>query len=57
MIVFLIGLFAQVGQVIMFREVMALFHGTELLFGAVLGGWVIWTAVGVAAAEFFLKKN
>ncbi|MGD2087507.1 MAG: hypothetical protein PVH61_15080 [Candidatus Aminicenantes bacterium] len=41
----------------MFREVMALFHGTELLFGALLGGWVIWTAAGVAAAEFFLKKK
>jgi spermidine synthase len=57
MTVFLIGFFAQVGQVIMFREVMALFHGTELLFGTVLGGWVIWTAAGVAAAEFFLKKK
>ncbi|UCH93362.1 MAG: fused MFS/spermidine synthase [Candidatus Aminicenantes bacterium] len=55
--VFLIGFFAQVGQVIMFREVMALFHGTELLFGVVLGGWVIWAAVGAGAAEFFLKRD
>lgn len=55
--IFLVGFFAQVGQVIMFREVMALFHGTELLFGAVLGGWVIWMAAGVASAEFFLKKK
>lgn len=57
MIVFLIGFFAQIGQIIMFREVMALFHGTELLFGAVLGGWVIWTAMGAATTEFFLKRT
>lgn len=52
---FLIGFFAQTGQILIFREVMALFHGTELLFGSILGASVLWTAVGVMAAESFLK--
>jgi spermidine synthase len=41
----------------MFREVMALFHGTELLFGTLLGSSVIWTSSGAAAAEFFLNRR
>jgi spermidine synthase len=54
---FLIGLFAQAGQIIMFREVMAMFHGTELLFGSILGSSVLWTSLGAAAAEFFLNRR
>jgi len=54
---FLLGSFAQIGQIMMFREVMALFHGTELLFGTLLGSSVIWTSSGAAAAEFFLNRK
>lgn len=57
LIMFLIGTFAQTGQIMMFREVMALFHGTELLFGSLLGSWVIWISAGAAAVEFFFNRK
>jgi spermidine synthase len=57
LMMFLIGTFAQTGQILMFREVMALFHGTELLFGSLLGSWVIWISAGAAAVEFLFNRK
>ena len=51
-LMFLVGAFAQTGQIIMFREVMALFHGTELLFGSLLGSSVIWTSLELLLQNF-----
>jgi len=40
------GACATSGQVILLRELLAIFHGNELSLGAVLAGWLLWGAVG-----------
>ncbi len=47
-----LGLFAQGAQVLLFREVMARTHGTELLFGVTLACWLLWTALGAALGQW-----
>jgi hypothetical protein len=41
-----LGAFAQLAQVLVFREVMAVCHGTEILFGVILAAGLGWTALG-----------
>jgi spermidine synthase len=50
----LLGAFGQLGQLLVFREVMAACHGTEILFGIVLAGHLGWTAAGSAVAAVLL---
>ena len=55
-----VGLFAQLSQILVFRELMALCHGTEILFGAILASGLLWTALGGLAASVlarFLKRR
>ena len=44
------GCTALVGQVVLLREVMALFNGNELSIGMVLALWMAWTALGSGVA-------
>lgn len=41
-----IGLTATIGQLILMRDLVALFYGNELLYGLVLGTWMAWVAAG-----------
>jgi len=45
-LVFLAGLAAAVGQVILLRELLVLFCGNELSAGIVFACWLLWTAAG-----------
>ena len=40
------GVSAGVGQVLLARELLAVLYGNELCLGAVLGGWLLWGALG-----------
>lgn len=40
------GCTAAVGQIVLLREMMALFNGNELCIGMVLAFWMAWTALG-----------
>jgi spermidine synthase len=51
-----LGVFAQVGQVLVFREVMAVCHGTEILFGIVLAAGLAWTALGTFLGTVLLRR-
>lgn len=42
----LIGLSAVIGQIVLMRELIALFSGNEILLGVLLAAWLFWTAVG-----------
>lgn len=53
----LLGVFTQIAQLVVFREVMAACHGTEVLFGIILAGHLTWTASGSAAATLALRKG
>lgn len=44
--IFCVGLAATVGQVLIIRELMALFGGSELASATVFAAWLSWTALG-----------
>ncbi len=45
-ILLLVGFAAATGQIVILREVIALFNGNELSLGIVLAAWLAWTAAG-----------
>ncbi len=40
------GLFCQVGQALLFRELFTIFQGNELSFGIIFSVWLLWTGWG-----------
>jgi spermidine synthase len=48
-----LGGFSQFGQILTFREIMAQCHGSELLFGLMLGAWLLWAAAGTALGAWW----
>ena len=47
---FTLGAYAQVAQALLVRETLLVFYGNEVSLGAFYGGWLLWVAVGAAAA-------
>jgi spermidine synthase len=45
-----LGAAGQIGQVLLLRELLMVFHGNELSFGFILAAWLFWVAVGSAIA-------
>ncbi|MFQ6059316.1 MAG: hypothetical protein ACE5MB_10620 [Anaerolineae bacterium] len=41
-----LGFTSIIGQVVLMRELVAVFYGNELVFGLILAAWLIWGAVG-----------
>ncbi len=41
-----IGFTSIIGQVLLMRELVAVFYGNELVFGLILAFWLLWVAVG-----------
>jgi spermidine synthase len=41
-----VGFTSTIAQVVLMRELVATFYGSELLFGIVLAAWLAWVAVG-----------
>lgn len=56
-LVFLAGLAAAAGQVILLRELLVLFCGNELSAGVVLACWLLWTAAGSMLGGHIRRKN
>jgi len=48
-----LGGVSQFGQILTFREIMAQCHGSELLFGLMLGAWLLWAAAGTALGAWW----
>ncbi len=44
--VLMLGLVSQVGQVLLLRELLMVFHGNELSIGLILAAWMLWVGVG-----------
>ena len=42
----LIGFSAVLGQIVLMRELMAVFNGNEISLGILLATWLFWTAIG-----------
>lgn len=43
-----IGFVATVGQIVLLRELLVVFHGNEMSLGVILANWLIWIAFGSA---------
>ncbi|MHC1724808.1 MAG: hypothetical protein AB9866_02095 [Syntrophobacteraceae bacterium] len=56
-LIFLSGFIAAVGQILVLRELLVLFHGNELSTGLVLACWLLWTAAGSGLASRFRKAD
>ena len=52
----LLGAAALALQTILLREFLALFHSSELLVGAVLGGWLVFAGAGSALGEAVARR-
>jgi spermidine synthase len=46
----LIGFTAAIGQIVLMREFLVVFHGNELSLGVLLASWLLWTALGSSVA-------
>ena len=44
--VLMLGTVAQIGQVVLLREFLMVFHGNELSIGLILAAWLFWVGVG-----------
>ena len=53
----LIGFSAVIGQVVLMRELMAVFNGNEMSLGILLAAWLFWTAAGSIACGSFARRN
>jgi len=51
------GLFSQVAQIVMFREMLAACRGTEVFLGVVLAAGLLWTALGSVAAGLLARRQ
>jgi spermidine synthase len=40
------GAFCQIGQVLLLREFLTVFQGSELTIGLMLGAWMVWVGIG-----------
>jgi spermidine synthase len=56
LLLFWAGCAAIVGQVVLLREMMALFNGNELCIGIVLALWMAWTALGSGVAGRYAQR-
>jgi spermidine synthase len=57
LILFLVGAFSQIGQVLIFREIMAVSHSAEAFFGVILGCGLWWASLGAAVGGFLFRQN
>lgn len=44
--VLMLGMVSQVGQVLLLRELLMVFHGNELSIGIILAAWMAWVGIG-----------
>lgn len=51
------GLLAIIAQLLIFRELSALFYGSELFLGTFLSSWLFWTGLGSFSAKQVLKDG
>jgi spermidine synthase len=53
----LIGCSAVLGQIVLMREMMAVFNGNEISLGILLATWLFWTAVGSIVCSALAQRE
>ena len=54
---FLFGLASLTGQVLLLREILAIFHGTEISIGIFYGAWLSGIGVGALVGALLAKRS
>ncbi len=55
--VLMLGLVSQVGQVLLLRELLMVFHGNELSIGLILAAWMIWVGAGSRLGASLVERT
>ncbi len=53
----LLGACSQVGQVLLLRELLMVFHGSELSIGLILASWLAWVGIGSSLGARLLRRT
>ena len=51
-----LGFAGQVGQILLLRELLMVFHGSELSIGVILAAWMVWVGVGSRWASHYVPR-
>ncbi len=54
---FLFGLASMMGQILLLREILVIFHGTEIAIGIFYGSWVGGIGLGATCGAWLLKRS
>ncbi len=54
--VLLLGVASQVGQILIIREFLMVFHGNELSMGLILASWLLWVGLGSRLGGFLAGR-
>jgi spermidine synthase len=55
-LVLMLGVTCQVGQVVLLRELLMVFHGNEFSLGVILAAWMLWVGVGSRLGAAALQR-
>jgi len=55
--VLMLGLVSQVGQILLLRELLMVFHGNELSIGLILAAWMIWVGAGSRLGAALVERS
>jgi spermidine synthase len=55
-LVLMLGVTSQVGQVVLLRELLMVFHGNEFSLGVILAAWMLWVGVGSRLGASTLQR-
>ncbi|RKX74013.1 MAG: spermine synthase, partial [Spirochaetes bacterium] len=52
----MLGTVSQIGQVLLFRELLMIFHGNEISIGLILSAWLVWVGTGSRLGTFLVER-
>lgn len=52
-----LGMVGQVGQIVFLRELLMVFHGSELSIGIILATWMVWVGVGSRLGAVLAERS
>ena len=55
--VLMLGMVAQIGQVLLLRELLMVFHGNELSIGMILAAWLAWVGIGSRLGTILAERT
>lgn len=54
--VLMLGVVSQIGQVLLLRDLLMVFHGNELAIGIILSAWLAWVGAGSRLGAFAIER-